>query len=108
MSLEKDLKPPLSEELQHYVLDRFGCGSEELGRDLLLALARRAAFAREIHPVFGGMKCVESELAELKRAYADFARSGDIRRVREEALDVMSTCIRLVNAETLPEWEEGE
>lgn len=102
---DRKTQPPLSEELQHYVLDRFGCGSEELGRDLLLSLARRAAFAREIHPVFGGLASVESELAELKRACADFARSGDARRVREEALDVMATCIRLANLESVAEWK---
>lgn len=98
-------KTPLSEGLQHYVLDRFGCGSEELGRDLLLSLARRAAFAREIHPVFGGLDSVQDEFAELKRAYADFARCGDPRRLREEALDVMATCIRLANFESREEWK---
>lgn len=103
MSLENDLKPPLPEAVQLYVLDAFGRGNEALGRDLLLSVARRAAYAREIHPSFGGMESVESELAELKRAEADFRRTGDPRRMREEAVDVMATCIRLINFETRPQ-----
>ena len=99
MSLEKDLKPPLSAAVQEYVLSAFGDGDAELGRDLLLALARRVAFAREVHPVFGGMKCVADEFAELSREAARFSMDGDSRRMREEALDVMSTCIRLINLE---------
>ena len=92
--------PPLPEAVQYYVLDAFG-GEDGtgIGRDLLLSLARRVAYAREVHPCFGGLASVESELAELKRAYADFARCGDARRIREEALDVMATCIRLINLE---------
>jgi hypothetical protein len=92
---------PLSETLQHYVLDRFGCGDEALGRDLLLALARRVAFAREVHPVFRGMKSVADEFAELSREASRFCEDGDSRRMREEALDVMATCIRLYNVEVL-------
>ena len=108
MSLEKDLKPPLSAAVQEYVLSAFGDGDAEHGRDLLLALARRVAFAREVHPVFGGMKSVADEFAELSREAARFSMDGDSRRMREEALDVMSTCIRLANVEMLPEWEEEE
>lgn len=93
------LPPPLPEPLQHYVLDRFGCGDEALGRDLLLSLARRAAYAREVHPLFGGIDSVQDEFAELKLAYAGFEADGDPRRMREEALDVMATCIRLINLE---------
>lgn len=100
MSLEKDLKPPLSAAVQEYVLSAFG--DEDgmvIGRDLLLALAQRVAFAREVHPVFGGMDCVQDEFAELKQAHAAFEADGDPRRMREEALDVMATCIRLINLE---------
>lgn len=107
MSLEKDLKPPLPAAVQEYVLSAFGDGDAEHGRDLLLALARRVAFAREVHPVFGGMKCVADEFAELSREASRFYKDGDARRMREEALDVMSTCIRLINIEMLPDWEEG-
>ena len=105
MSLEKDLKPPLSAAVQEYVLSAFGNGDLEHGRDLLLALARRVAFARKIHPVFGGMKCVADEFAELTREADRFCMDGDARRMREEALDVMSTCIRLCNLEMLSEWD---
>ena len=99
MSLEDDLKPPLSAAVQEYVLSAFGDGDAEHGRDLLLSLARRVAFAREVHPRFGGMASVCAEFDELKRAYAGFGASGDPRRLCEEALDVMATCIRLVNFE---------
>lgn len=99
MSLENDLKPPLPAAVQEYVLSAFGDGDAEHGRDLLLALARRVAFAREVHPRFGGMSSVCGEFDELKRAYAGFGASGDPRRLCEEALDVMATCIRLVNFE---------
>ena len=107
MSLEKDLKPPLSAAVQEYVLSAFGDGDAEHGRDLLLALARRVAFAREVHPVFGGMKCVADEFAELSREAARFRTDGDSRRMREEALDVMSTCVRLINIEMLPELDDA-
>lgn len=97
---------PLPEAVQNYVLDAFGDeDGTDIGRDLLLSLARRVAYAREIHPVFGGLGSVQDEFGELKQAYADFARSGDARRVREEALDVMATCIRLANFESMAEWK---
>jgi len=100
MSLEDDLKPPLSAAVQEYVLSAFGDDDgPQIGRDLLLSLARRVAFAREVHPRFGGMASVCAEFDELKRAYAGFGASGDPRRLCEEALDVMATCIRLVNFE---------
>lgn len=106
MEEDKKTAPPLPEAVQRYVLDAFGGGhGTDIGRDLLLSLARRAAYARRVHPCFGGLASVESELAELKRAYADFARCGDARRIREEALDVMATCIRLANLESVAEWE---
>lgn len=105
----KDIETPLSplpEAVQNYVLDAFGDeDGTDTGRDLLLSLARRVAYAREIHPVFGGLGSVQDEFGELKQAYADFARSGDARRVREEALDVMATCIRLANFESMAEWK---
>lgn len=91
---------PLPEAVQFYVLDAFG-GEDGtvIGRDLLLSLARRVEYAREVHPRFGGMDSVQDEFAELKLAHASFEADGDPRRMREEALDVMATCIRLVNLE---------
>ena len=101
--------PPLPEAVQWYVLDAFGDeDGTGIGRDLLLSLARRVAYAREVHPRFGGMASVCDEFDELKRAYADFGRSGDPRRLREEAIDVMATCIRLVNFEGPADGEEKE
>ena len=92
--------PPLPEAVQWYVLDAFGDeDGTGIGRDLLLSLARRVAYAREVHPRFGGMESVCAEFNELRAAYESFRRDGDPRRMREEALDVMATCIRLVNFE---------
>ena len=91
---------PLPEAVQYYVLDAFGDeDGTGIGRDLLLSLARRVAYAREAHPRFGGMDSVQDEFAELKQAHASFEADGDPRRMREEALDVMATCIRLINLE---------
>ena len=91
---------PLPEAVQFYVLDAFGDeDGPQIGRDLLLSLARRVAYAREVHPRFGGFASVQDEFNELKAACEDFRRCGDPRRMREEALDVMATCIRLVNFE---------
>lgn len=92
--------PPLPEPVQDYVLAAFGRLDNALGRDLLLSLARRVEYAREIHPSFGGLDAVLDEVEELKRAAAHFRSSGDPRRMREEAVDVMATCIRLINFET--------
>ena len=99
--------PPLPEAVQNYVLDAFG-GDDgpEAGRDLLLSLARRVAYAREVHPRFGGMASVCGEFDELKRAWVGFGTGGDYRRMREEALDVMATCIRLINLEDPADGEE--
>lgn len=94
--------PPLPEPVQDYVLDAFGNGDAEAGRDLLLSLARRAAYAREVHPSFGGLDAVLDEVAELKRAHDAFESNGDPRRMCEEAVDVMATCVRLINLEMLP------
>lgn len=97
---DEKIPSPLPEAVQYYVLDAFG-GEDGMvaGRDLLLSLARRVAYAREVHPGFGGMDSVLGECAELKRAHASFEADGDPRRMREEALDVMATCIRLINLE---------
>lgn len=94
--------PPLPEAVQDYVLDAFGDGDAEAGRDLLLSLARRAAYAREVHPSFGGFASVLDEVHELQLAANRFKGSGDARRMREEAVDVMATCVRLCNLEMLP------
>ena len=92
--------PPLPEAVQYYVLDAFGDeDGTDIGRDLLLSLARRVAYAREVHPRFGGMDSVHDEFNELMAAHEAFRRDGDPRRMREEALDVMATCIRLCNLE---------
>lgn len=107
MEEDKKTTPPLPEAVQRYVLDAFGGGhGTDIGRDLLLSLARRAAYARRVHPCFGGLGSVQDEFGELKQAYSDFTRSGDARRVREEALDVMATCIRLINLE-MPLEKDG-
>lgn len=99
--------PPLPEAVQNYVLGAFG-GEDgpEAGRDLLLSLARRVAYARAVHPRFGGMASVCCEFDELKRAFVGFGPAGDNRRIREEALDVMATCVRLINLEDLVDEEE--
>ena len=100
MEEDEKIPPPLPEAVQNYVLDAFGDeDGTDIGRDLLLSLARRVAYAREIHPVFGGMDSVQEEFAELKLAHASFEADGDPRRMREEALDLMATCIRLINLE---------
>jgi len=92
--------PPLPEAVQYYVLDAFGDeDGTDIGRDLLLSLARRVAYAREVHPSFGGMDSVQDEFNELRAAHEAFRRDGDPRRMREEAIDVMATCIRLINLE---------
>ena len=91
--------PPLQEAVQNYVLDAFGDDDEELGRDLLLSVARRVSYAREIHPRFGGFASVLDEVHELQLAANQFKTHGDPRRMREEAIDVMATCIRLCNFE---------
>ena len=91
---------PLPEAVQYYVLDAFGDeDGTDIGRDLLLSLARRVAYAREVHPRFGGMDSVRDEFNELTAAHEAFRLDGDPRRMREEALDVMATCIRLINLE---------
>ena len=105
----KDEKtPPLPEAVQNYVLDALGDGDAEIGRDLLLSLARRVSYAREVHPRFGGMSSVCDEYDELKRAFAFYGSRGDYRRMCEEAFDVMATCVRLINFEDLEEEEEDK
>ena len=51
------------------------------------------AYARFVHPEFGGVETVLSEAMELKDA------AGSPTRTREEALDVAATCVRLLNME---------
>lgn len=103
---DKKTTPPLPEAVQRYVLDAFGGGDAGIGRDLLLSLARRVAYARAVHPRFGGMASVCGEFDELKLAFVGFGPAGDNRRIREEALDVMATCIRLINLEDLADEED--
>ena len=106
MENEKTPPLPLPEAVQNYVLGAFGGdGGPENGRDLLLSLARRVAYARDVHPRFGGMASVCGEFDELKRAFVAFGPVGDARRMREEALDVMATCVRLINLEDLADGE---
>ena len=106
--MENEKTPLLPEAVQNYVLDAFGDGDAEIGRDLLLSLARRVAYARVVHPRFGGMQSVCAEFDELKRAFAFYGSRGDCRRMSEEALDVMATCVRLINFEDLEDLEEDE
>ena len=102
--MEDEKTLPLPEAVQWYVLDAFGDeDGTGIGRDLLLSLARRVAYAREVHPRFGGFASVLDEVHELQLAANQFKTHGDPRRMREEALDVMATCIRLCNLEMPPE-----
>ena len=96
MAVEDPLFTPAEQKFLKYA---FALGCPEQTRDVLLSLARRVAYAREVHPRFGGMDSVQDEFAELKQAHAAFEADGDPRRMREEALDVMATCIRLINFE---------
>ena len=95
----------LSPEAQAYVFASLGCGDAEAGRDLLLSLARRVQYARAVHPLFGGFDAVHDEVLELEEACSRLAPKvpehlrARSARVREEALDVMATCVRLVNGE---------
>ena len=96
MAVEEPLFTPAEQKFLKYA---FALGCPEQTRDLLLSLARRVAYARFVHPEFGGAEAVLSEAVELKEA------AGNARRVREEALDVMATCIRLANFESMAEWK---
>ena len=78
---------------QKFLKYAFALGCPEQTRDVLLSLARRVAYARFVHPEFGGAETVLSEAMELKDA------AGNARREREEALDVAATCVRLLNGE---------
>ena len=78
---------------QKFLKYAFALGCPEQTRDVLLSLARRVAYARFVHPEFGGAETVLAEAMELKDA------AGNERREREEALDVAATCVRLLNGE---------
>lgn len=78
---------------QKFLKYAFALGCPEQTRDVLLSLARRVAYARFVHPEFGGAETVLAEAMELKDA------AGNARREREEALDVAATCVRLLNGE---------
>lgn len=78
---------------QKFLKYAFALGCPEQTRDVLLSLARRVAYARFVHPEFGGAETVLAEAMELKDA------AGNGRREREEALDVAATCVRLLNGE---------
>ena len=103
--MEESKTPLLSPEAQAYVFASLGFGDSEAGRDLLLSLARRVNYARAVHPKFGGFDSVHAETVELAaaRGAAAEAEAEGLRaqwsRVREEAVDVMATCVRLVNME---------
>ena len=86
---------PVSDAALWYVLVSLGRGDADAGRDLLLPLARRVRYARDVHPEFGGMDSVRAEMSELEEAHPG------VRRSREEAIDVMATCVRLINGEHL-------
>ena len=90
MAVEEPLFTPAEQTFLKYA---FALGCPEQTRDVLLSLARRVAYARFVHPEFGGAETVLAEAMELKDA------AGNARREREEALDVAATCVRLLNGE---------
>ena len=89
-AIEEPLFTPAEQKFVKYA---FALGDAERTRDIVLSIARRAAYARFVHPEFGGAETVLSEAMELKDA------AGSAAREREEALDVAATCVRLLNVE---------
>ena len=87
---------PAPDPVRSYVLEAFGCGDAEAGLDLLLSIARRVNYARRVHPFFGGVNAVMDESRELVHECGDPSRA---MRMRYEAIDLITTCIRLVNGE---------
>lgn len=88
-AIEEPLFTPAEQKFVKYA---FALGDAERTRDIVLSIARRVAYARFVHPEFGGVETVLSEAMELKDA-------GSPARDREEALDVAATCVRLLNME---------
>lgn len=73
-----------------------GNGSVQAGRGLMAALAKRMGEAREKHPVFAegkyhALRVIGAEYEELTRA----VERETPKRVRDEALDVAVTALRL-------------
>lgn len=55
-------------------------------------ISDRLALARKKHPKFGGVSCITSEIGEFLYAADHETRT----RLKDEALDVIVTCVRLL------------
>lgn len=77
-----------------------GNGDHAKGLELEGLIAERIAHARKKHPVFAGSK--EEALAVIGLEFDEFKKAvqseGRVRQI-DEALDVIATCIRFINAE---------
>lgn len=60
-------------------------------------ISTRLALARKKHPQFGGIPCITSEIGEFLYASDHETRE----RLKDEALDVIVTCVRLLLDEDL-------
>lgn len=89
-----DVEKFAQEEIEK-ALKTLGNGDFVKGRNTILLLATRMAFARKKHPKFGGMRCIMSEVGEL--IYATDHETHN--RAKDEAIDVITTLIRFLNNE---------
>lgn len=60
-------------------------------------ISDRLDLARKKHPKFGGIPCITSEIGEFLYAADHETRA----RLKDEALDVIVTCVRLLLNEDL-------
>ena len=60
-------------------------------------ISDRLDLARKKHPKFGGVSCITSEIGEFLYAADHETRT----RLKDEALDVIVTCVRLLLNEDL-------
>lgn len=79
----------------------FGNGDIGKGRAVFMAIAKRLYEAREKHPVYAvdtqdSVSVIGSEFGELVNAVAN--NEGRAREL-DEALDVIATTVRFINAE---------
>lgn len=74
------------------VLTDMGNGDLVIGTMLLSDISNRLRAARSRHPVFGGVPCITSEIGEF--LYASDHESRE--RAKDEALDIIATCIRFL------------
>lgn len=73
-----------------------GNGSAQAGRDLIMALAKRMGEAREKHPVFAeGKYHALGVIGEEYRELVHAVEHESPERIRDEALDVAVTALRL-------------